>query len=322
MNAGIDVCKKVYQFDDSFYDLKQGCKSMKKHAGSLCVLLSAVLFGTMPLLATIAYDHGSNAYTVAFGRFLFGSMMLLVIIFLLPGCSVKIPKKHVLELLKLSVSYALMPILLYTSYNYIDSGMATTLHFTYPVAVMLIMVFFYKNRIERKQVICAILCLIGLSFLLSPDGQPSVPGVLLSVGSGIIYAIYIVLLGKSKAKELHPLTLAFWLAFFSAIEIGAVALVSRNLVFSLDGICWTAEAVMALFTTVFALVLFQRGLFLCGEVKASLLSTFEPLTGIVIGVVVFGEIMTLNKILGMMGILVSAMLLVLPLGQKAEKKET
>ncbi len=77
---------------------------------------------------------------------------------------------------------------------------------------------------------------------------------------------------------------------------------------------------MALFTTVFALVLFQKGLFLCGEIKASLLSNFEPLTGVLIGVIVFQEMLTLNKILGIMGVLVAAVLLVLPLEQDAEKK--
>lgn len=295
---------------------------MKKHLGSLYIILSAVLFGTMPLLAKVAYAHGSNAYIVAFSRFLFGSIMLLIVIFVIPGCSAKIDKYHMLELLKLSVSYALMPILLYTSYNYIDSGKATTLHFTYPVAVMLIMVIFYKSRLERKQVICAILCLIGLSFLSSSNSESSALGIFLAVGSGIVYAVYIVLLGNSTAKELHPLTLAFWLALFSAIEIGAVALVSGNLVFSLDEVGWAAEIGMALFTTVFALVLFQRGLFLCGEVKASLLSTFEPLTGILVGVVAFGETLTLNKILGIIGVLLSAVLLVLPLGQRVENKES
>ena len=295
---------------------------MKKQAGSLYIILSAILFGTMPLLAKVAYAHGSNAYTVAFSRFLFGSIMLLAVICMLPGCSVKIDKYHMLELLKLSVSYALMPILLYTSYNYIDSGMATTLHFTYPVAVMLIMVIFYKSRLEQKQVICAILCLIGLSLLSSPDSHPSVFGILLAVGSGIVYAVYIVLLGRSTAKDLHPLTLVFWLALFSAAEIGVVAFISGNLVFSVDGIGWVSEIGMALFTTVFALVLFQRGLFLCGEIKASLLSTFEPLTGILIGVVVFREILTPIKILGIMGILVSVVILVLPPGQSVEKEET
>ncbi len=293
---------------------------MKKQAGILYIILSAVLFGAMPLLAKVAYAHGSNAYTVAFGRFFIGSTILLAVIFLMPDCSVRVGKKQMYELLKLSASYALMPILLYTSYDYIDSGMSTTLHFTYPVVVMLIMVIVYKSRMERKQVICAILCLAGLAFLSSSDSHPSVWGILLAVGSGIVYAVYIVLLGRSTVRELHPLTLAFWLSFFSAIEIGVVALISGNLVFPVDGIGWAAEIGMALFATVFALVLFQKGLFLCGEVKASLLSTFEPLTGILIGATVFQEMLTPGKILGIIGILMSAVILVLPVRQSAEKK--
>lgn len=295
---------------------------MKKQIGSLYVILSAVLFGMMPLLAKIAYAHGSNAYMVAFGRFFLGSAMLGLVILLLPNCSVKIGRQRLLELFKLSVSYALMPILLYASYNYIDSGMATTLHFTYPVAVMLILVIVCKKKLERKQVICAALCLAGMVLLTSPDSHPSVPGILLAVGSGIVYAVYIVLLGRSTAGELHPLTLAFWLALFSTAEIGAAALVTRNLVFSLDGIGWVAEAGMAFFTTVFALVLFQKGLFLCGEVKASLLSTFEPLTGILIGIIAFQEVLTPSKVLGIIGVLTAVVLLVLPLRASNKEAET
>ena len=287
---------------------------MKKQFGSGFVILSAILFGTMPLLAKVAYAHGSNAYTVAFGRFLFGSIILGTVITLMPGHTVRINKRQLLELFKLSVSYALMPVLLYSSYNHIDSGMATTLHFTYPVAVMLIMVIFCKKKLERKQIVCAALCLIGLALLASPDGRVSIPGVLLAVGSGIVYAVYIVLLGQSSAKGLHALTLAFWISVFSAAEIGAVALVSRNLVFRLDAAGWAAEIAMAVFTTVFALVLFQKGVFLCGEVKASLLSTFEPLTGILIGVIAFHEVLTPNEFAGILSILAAAILLVLPKG--------
>lgn len=297
-------------------------EALKKQSGSLYVILSAVLFGLMPLLAKIAYAHGSNAYTVAFGRFFFGSIILGIVILLLPDCSMRVSKHQLLELFKLSVSYALMPVMLYTSYHYIDSGMATTLHFTYPVAVMLIMVIFCKKGPEQKQVVCTGLCLVGMALLSSPDSRLSVPGILLAVGSGIVYAVYIVLLGQSKARELHPLTLAFWLALFSAAEIGVAAFFTRNLIFTLDGIGWAAEAGMALFTTVFALVLFQKGLFLCGEVKASLLSTFEPLTGILVGVIVFREVLTPSKVLGMIGVVAAAVLLVLPIEQKNEEKRS
>lgn len=295
---------------------------MKKQAGSLYVILSAVLFGMMPLLAKVAYAHGSNAYTVAFGRFFFGSIVLGIVTLFVPDCTVRISKRQFLTLVKLTVPYALNPVLLYVSYTYIDSGMATTLHFTYPVTVMLIMVIFCKTRLDAKQIICAVLCVGGMALLYTPNGQISVQGILLAIGSGIVYAVYIVLLGKSTVKELHSLVLAFWISLLSAIEIGLIALFSRNLVISLDAVGWAAEVGLALFATVFALALFQKGVFLCGEVKASLFSTFEPLTGIVIGVIVFHEVLSIKEMIGMIGILAATVLLVLPLDSAREKEQT
>lgn len=288
-------------------------ENIKKQAGTAYVILSAILFGTMPLLARIAYAHGSNAYTVAFSRFFFGSIVLGVIILFSPGCTIKISRDQVLELVKLSVPYALMPILLYVSYTYIDSGMATTLHFTYPIAVMLIMAVFCKIRPDAKQIICAALCIGGMALLYTPNGQINVHGILLAVGSGIVYAIYIVLLGNSAIRELHSLVLAFWVSLMSAVEIGLITFLSGNLALDLDVVGWTAEVGMALFATVFALVLFQKGVFLCGEVKASLFSTFEPLTGIIIGAVVFHEVLSIKEILGVICILAAAILLVIPI---------
>lgn len=292
----------------------------KSRLGVFCVVLSAVLFGTMPLLTRIAYAHGSNAYTVAFGRMFFGSVVLGAVCLVLPGCSIRISKKQLLALLKLSVPYALVPVSLYTSYDYIDSGMATTLHFTYPVAVMLILAVFYKARPDAKQIVCAFLCMAGMALLYTPNGQVSVKGIALAVFSGIVYAIYIVLLGRSAVRELHGLVLVFWVSLVAAVEIGLIALCSGQLVFRLDGAGWAAEISLALVATVFGLVLFQKGVFLCGEVKASLFSTFEPLTGIAIGVIVFHEGLTAREGIGVLGILAAAVLLVIPIG-KGQKTE-
>lgn len=290
-------------------------KCDKSHLGVIYVILSAILFGTMPLLTRIAYAHGSNAYTVAFGRFFFGSIVLGLVCCALPRCSIKIDRNQFLALLKLSVPYALMPILLYASYTYIDSGMATTLHFTYPVAVMVIMAIFFKARPDAKQIMCAVLCVGGMTLLYTPNGQVRVEGIMLAVASGIIYAVYIVLLGKSSVKGLHSLALAFWISLLSTAEIGIIALFSKKLVFTLDAEGWLAEIGLALFATVFALALFQKGVILCGEVKASLFSTFEPLTGIIIGVIVFHEGLTAKELAGIVGILAAAVLLVIPTGK-------
>ncbi len=71
-------------------------KKENENLGGAYVVLSAVLFGCMPLLAKIAYTHGSNAYAAAFGRFLFGSIFLLAII-RFKSDTVKISKEELLE---------------------------------------------------------------------------------------------------------------------------------------------------------------------------------------------------------------------------------
>ena len=52
----------------------------------------------------------------------------------------------------------------------------------------------------------------------------------------------------------------------------------------------------------------QKGVFLCGEVKASLLSNFEPMTGVAIGILLLGETLTLRSAAGIAGILIAAAL--------------
>lgn len=280
------------------------------------MIASAVLFGTMPLFAKVAYQHGSNAYTVAFYRFALGSIALAAVVKLMSKGGFWVGFRQLWELVRLSFVYALTPVLLYSSYDTIDSGMATALHFTYPVAVMLIMAIFQHKSLQSRQILCTALCMLGLALFISPEQRMGLPGIVLAVGSGISYAVYIVLLGKSSARQLPALTMAFWIALFSAVEIGAIALLSRNLVLMTDGAGWSAHLALSILTGALALVLFQRGVLLCGEVRASLLSTFEPLTGILIGALVFGEELTPKTVAGISTILAAVILVFVPVRQR------
>ena len=161
-----------------------------------------------------------------------------------------------------------MPVLLYESYNYMDSSLATTLHFTYPIAVIILVTIFFGNKISKKQIGCTALCIIGIALMCKPGDKAYILGIALSVISGLVYSVYIVLLGKSNLSSVPALTLSFWLCLFSAVEIGVVAALMGKLSFTISRQGWLAEFMLALFSTVFALILFQKGLFLCGEVRA------------------------------------------------------
>ena len=155
------------------------------------------------------------------------------------------------------------------------------------------------------------MCSSDLSSLYTPKGSVAIMGIFLAGISGVVYAMYIVLLGRSQIQQLHPFVISFWVAFFAAIEIGITGLVTNHLTFCLDATAWISECLLAILTTGIALVLFQRGVFLCGDIKASLLSAFEPITGIMIGILIFQEKIAIKEVIGIILIIISALVLVL-----------
>ncbi|MDY2649056.1 MAG: DMT family transporter [Pyramidobacter porci] len=285
-------------------------KENSERAGALYVIASAVLFGLMPLLAKVAYASGANAFTAAFGRFFTGSVMAFAYLEY-KDVSLRVGRRQMGELAFLSVFYALTPVLLYLSYGFIGSGLATTLHFTYPVAVMCLMGLFFRASFTPRQVLCAALCAAGIFLLYRPGRNADGFGMALAAASGLFYAGYIIALGRSHLREVEIFVITFWISLFSALMIGAFAALTGGLAWSQSAAAWAAEAGLGLLATVLALAFFQKGLFLCGEVKASLLSTFEPLTSIAVGLAVYGEPMTPRLVAGMALILLSSVLLVL-----------
>jgi drug/metabolite transporter (DMT)-like permease len=136
--------------------------NQKELMGALAAITSAILFGTMPFMAKYAFRLGSNAFTVSFGRFLTGAVLSFLLLLLLPEQSPRISPEQLRSLLLLSFFYAATPVLLYSSYQSIDSGLASTLHFTYPVAVVLLSALLLHEKIGRKESLCTVLCMCGM----------------------------------------------------------------------------------------------------------------------------------------------------------------
>jgi len=291
---------------------------LSEGTGALFVILSAVLFGTMPLLTKTAYAYGGNTYTVSFGRFVFGSATTAAIVALSPRLSFRITMRDFRWLLAVSFFCGVTPLLLFGSYTYVDSGLATTLHFTYPVSVMVLGALFFRTRLRRRQLLCLLICIAGVACFYRPGQTADGKGMVIAVLSGVTFALYILLLGKSGLKSLPLLTLSFWTSLLCAVEIGAFSAAIGQLHLAMGWQAWAAVAGLGVFVAALAQVLFQAGVFLCGEVKASLLSTFEPLTGVVIGILVFREALTARSAAGIALILLAAVLLVMTPGKRAE----
>ncbi|MBQ9673079.1 MAG: EamA family transporter [Ruminococcus sp.] len=284
---------------------------MKNKIGAVYSVLSAMLFGLTPLLAKIIYGYGYTSFLVAFLRFAIGTVVLFIVVKFHNKQKILLPKKQLLLILAVSFFYATMILLMYSAYDYIDSGLTTTLHFTYPVFVIIMAAVIMHKGLNKRHIICTVLAIAGIVFLNNSTSAVNYYGVAIAVLSGLSYAFYIVLTEKFKLDSLPVFVLSFWISLFSAFIVGAIMPFTHILPIDLNPKAIGLIILLTLTTNLFAIVLFQKGLSICGGVQASLLSTFEPLTSVVVGLTVFNENLTLNVFIGITLILSSTVILVI-----------
>lgn len=280
-----------------------------KYFGVVCVIISAVIFGLIPLAAKYLYANGSNSVTLTFHRVLFSAPILFIFAWKKSKDSLKINLKQLKEIFILSLAYVSTPLLLLASYNYISTGTATTIHFIYPVLVLIVCALFFGEKINLVRGICTILCMLGLATFFTPGDSLTAVGLIISFLSGVTYAFYIILIAKSNLKGLNTYVVAFYLSLLGSIEVLIISLLTNTLTFNLTGGAWIVTVIFALATSGVATVLFQTGTKIIGPQRSSLLSTFEPLTSLIIGILIFNEELTILSGIGIVLILISVALL-------------
>lgn len=293
-------------------------KSLK--LGYFYIILSAVLFGCMPLFARKIYADGVNSMTLVFFRNAM-SLPFLAGLGALKRESFKVAPRTLLPVLTIGVfGCALTPYLLFSSYNYIGGGTATVLHFVYPAVVLLLEFIFLRNSVNRVSVGAIILCLVGIGLFYNPAEGINFTGSILALSSGVTYAIYIFLLGRFDRRGMGGYVFAFFVTLGSTVVLGAVSLISGSFAFPTTLTGWLLCIVFALMINVGAVVLFQSGTFIIGGQKASILSTFEPITSLIVCFFAFSETPTWLSLVGALLVIAAAVLIAVFDGKKAKSE--
>lgn len=322
---------------------------MKELKGVVFVIISAVIFGCMPMAAKYLYAEGCNSISLVVYRY---SLALPLLFFMAlreqrggrkkggkktgggkkeeyaggaAGISpaglksetqetmvslkreMKITLYQMQQFLILSAGFALTPVLLFTSYNYISSGSATTIHFSYPVFVILASILLFKEKATVTKAAAVLFCLIGLILFYEPGQEGGMLGLILALASGVTYTFYMMFFDRSTLKLIKPFKMNFYLSLISAGLVFVFSLVSGSFVLLNSARGWIMALGFSFMLTVVACVLFQMGIAMIGAQKTAVLSTFEPITSVVIGVVCFQESVGIKTGLGVLFILAAVL---------------
>ena len=273
---------------------------MKRTKGFLATILSAMAYGSAPMIATLVYRYGFGVNSVSLMRVLLPVPVLALVVLLNKDASFRIRGRQVLQILALAVTGSVLTsLLLFQSIRFIDTGIATALNFSYPALVVLLDRLIYRQKAEKQQWIALLLCLAGVVMFISPGGTFTWKGFFLALGSGLAFALYVLYMDRSRIMEAMGFySFSFWFFLFSTLLLVPLTLASGELRGGSAPAGWLLLLVFALVDGLAGTLLQECGVNAIGGKSASIASTIEPVTCAVLGAVFLHETVTPRSALG------------------------
>ena len=295
----------------------------EKHIkGVIYAVISSTTFGLIPLFTVPLLQGGVSSQTLLFYRFLFATLMMIAVVWI-KKIDMKLNFNQLRVVFGLSILYALTAILLIESYKDIPSGIATTIHFLYPLAVTLIMSWFYGEQTSTITYIALSVSIIGVLLLAwgSHDGGNFRIGVLLALGTVVTYALYIVGVMKSRASKIDSIILTLYVLLVCTMLFFLYAMTTSGIEPIHGYIEWRDLIMVALLCTVISDYTLVLAIKKIGSTMTSILGSMEPMTAVVVGVVYFGERFDMVSIAGVILIIIAVVMVIVQGGGIHKKEE-
>lgn len=284
--------------------------------GTLFGLVAAVCYGLVPLftLPVSQSEHAEDRMSdpsILFYRFLLAAVIIGGYM-LVRRKSFRVTRPEMVTLIYLSFLSDGSALFLNDGYNYMTSGVATTIRFMYPVVTAIVMMAFYHEARKLSTISAVVMSVVGVGVLSwQPDGgATSWRGVVIVLISAFCYALYIIRVNRSRVRDMDGLKLTFYVMAIGAAIFAAEALRQDQF----QPVSTATQAgnllLLGIVCTVVTNLCLVAAVKRIGSTMTAVLGALEPLTAVAAGCVVFGEALTWNVLLGI-GLIIPAVLIII-----------
>lgn len=281
---------------------------MNRIKGILYAAVSSSTFGLAPFFSLTLLLAGFSAFEVLSYRWGVATIALTLFGWC-SGCSFRLEKKDFLVVLLLSLLRAVTSFSLLIAYQNIATGVASTIHFMYPLAVSLVMMYFFQEKKSLWVMFAVFMSLLGAALLSSGELEAkngdTIVGLVAACVSVFSYAGYIVGVRMTRAVRINSTVLTCYVMGLGTVLYFIGALTTSGLRLVADGYTWLIILGLALPATAISNITLVRAIKYAGPTLTSILGAMKPLTAVVIGVFVFKELFTLNSAIGIILILLA-----------------
>lgn len=281
---------------------------------SLAVLGSGCLWGTMGYFRRTLGSFGLNSFGIVLVRCALSALLFACAIGMTDPRAFRVRWKDawcfigsgIFSLLFFSSCY-------FQAMTMMSLSVAAILLYTAPCFVMLLSAVFFQEKLTRKKILAMVLAFSGcclVSGIVGEDVRLTTAGVLYGLGSGIGYALYSIFGKFALARGYSSNTINFWSCLLAALGAGVLwGFAEPFQVLTASAGNFLFCVLTAVVTTFLPYFLYTYGLSGVEAGKASVMASVEPVVATVVGLLVFGERLSVWSAAGIALVLAAIVLL-------------
>ena len=276
--------------------------------GYLCAFISAFTYGLIPLfMIPIKKEESFSVDATLFYRFLIASGAIVFFLFYQKE-RLRISFREGLIMSLLGILYALSAEFLFLAYDYLSPGIASTIFFSYPIIVALVLILFYKEKLTIPTLLSLLLVVVGVGVLSIKKGEAlNYIGLGISLLGALVYALYILIVNKVRIES-SGVKISFYSMLFSSLYFLIKSLLLRESIIISSWVLAGDLILFAIITTSLSLVTLVYAVRYIGSTPTAIMGAFEPIVAVLISVGLFGEQLTPSLVIGGMVIITGVLI--------------
>lgn len=290
--------------------------------GITLIILAGCFWGSMGIFVRKLGSYGFSAIQIVSIRISLAALIFSLVLLIKDRRGFWISIKDIPLFLGLGFgSILFFTVCYFTAITMMPLSTAAILLYTSPVWIMLMSIFFFHEKLDKRKLIALALAFGGCVLVSGISGEGmTVKGLLIGLGSGIGYGLYSIL-GKIALRKYSSYTVTTYTFIFAAVGSWIISQ-PANMIEKFSsapdfGFLIVLCFLTALITAVIPFLSYTIGLESVEASKAGIIATIEPMVATLIGILVFSEKLTLMSGAGILLILAAVVILNL---KKKEKR--
>lgn len=261
-------------------------------------IVSASTFGTLAIFGRYADIIGIPLVTLLAFRFIFATPAIWVPLAATGRLKPLSGRELLVAIVLGSGGYAAMSFLFLFGVNLTGAGMASVLLYVYPAIVVVLAATFLDEPVTWRTVVAVTVAILGVA--LVTEGQPTQIdpfGIVVVLFAAVVYAAYVTI-SRRILESISAPALSAHVIPGAAVSFLVVGTLSGRLTIPSTPPQWGVIVGIAILATAIPILTFFLAVSTIGASRTSIVSTFEPVATVLLGVALLGEPLSTGTVVG------------------------